>query len=92
MIQAGVADVVVCVGCLIKGDTMHFEYICEAVTQGIMRLNTEQDIPVLFGVLCVLNEDQAKARAGLSENSHNHGCEWAQSAILMARLKSRILS
>jgi 6,7-dimethyl-8-ribityllumazine synthase len=72
---------------------MHFEYICEAVSQGIMRLNLDnrQNIPVIFGVLAVLNLDQARARAGLGENSHNHGIEWAQSAVKMARFPKALL-
>ncbi|KAJ0410461.1 hypothetical protein P43SY_002793 [Pythium insidiosum] len=80
-------DAVVCVGCLIKGGTMHFEYICEAVTQGIMRVQLDTGVPVLFGVLTVLTEEQAKDRAGLTANGHNHGVEWAQTAVEMARLR-----
>ena len=52
-------------GCLIKGETMHFEYICEAVTQGIMRVNLDTRVPVLFGVLTVMTAEQAFVRAGL---------------------------
>ena len=84
-------DAVVCIGCLIKGDTMHFEYICEGVTQGIMRLNADTQTPVIFGVLAVLDEAQARARAGLEPGSHNHGEEWAQSAIKMALLRRKLL-
>lgn len=83
-------DAVICIGCLIKGETMHFEYICEAVSQGIMRLNLDHKKPVIFGVLAVLNEKQAEARSGLGEHSHNHGIEWAQSAVKMALLKKRL--
>ncbi|CAE8605656.1 unnamed protein product, partial [Polarella glacialis] len=46
---------VICIGCLIKGETMHFEYISEAVTQGIMRLNLDYKTPVIYGILGVLN-------------------------------------
>lgn len=70
---------------------MHFEYICEGVTQGITRLNLDTPCPVIFGVLAVLNEDQAKARAGLLPNSHNHGIEWAQSALQMANLRKQFI-
>lgn len=80
-------DAVVCVGVLIKGGTMHFEYICEAVTQGIMRVQLDSGVPVLFGVLTVLSEQQAKERAGLAPGGHNHGVEWAQTAVEMARLR-----
>ena len=58
-------------GCLIKGETMHFEYICEAVTQGIMRVNLETRVPVLFGVLTVLTAEQALVRAGLVEGKED---------------------
>jgi len=81
-------NAVVCCGCLIKGETMHFEYICEAVSQGIMRLNTEgpAPIPVIFGVLACLTDDQARARAGLIEGGHNHGEDWGTTALEMGRL------
>ena len=85
-------DAVVCIGCLIKGDTMHFEYICEGVTQGIMRLNADTETPVIFGVLAVLDESQARARAGLEPGSHNHGEEWAHSAIKMALMRRKLLA
>ncbi|CAH0482496.1 unnamed protein product [Peronospora belbahrii] len=84
-------DAVICVGCLIKGETMHFEYICDAVSQGIMRVQLDTGVPVLFGVLTVLNEQQAKDRAGLSDKGHNHGIEWAQTAVEMARLRESTL-
>ena len=83
-------DAVICVGCLIKGETMHFEYICEGVSQGITRVGLDAGRPVIFGVLAVLNEHQARMRAGLGEGAHNHGEEWAQSAIKMALLRSRL--
>lgn len=84
-------DAVVCIGTLIKGDTMHFEYICEAVSQGIMRVQLDTGVPVLFGVLTVLTEQQAKDRAGLSGKGHNHGTEWAQTAVEQARLREATL-
>jgi 6,7-dimethyl-8-ribityllumazine synthase len=80
-------DAVICIGCLIKGETMHFEYICEAVTQGIMKLNVEGDVPVIFGVLACMTESQALSRAGLIEGHHNHGPEWGQSALEMAAIR-----
>ncbi len=83
LIEQG-ADAVVAIGCLIKGETMHFEYICEAVTQGIMRLNVEKSTPVIFGVLACLSEEQAIAR---STGDNNHGYGWGQSAVEMALLK-----
>lgn len=52
--------------------------------QGIMRLGLDTGVPVMFGVLTVLNEEQAKVRAGLVPGKHNHGTEWAQTALQMA--------
>ena len=67
---------------------MHFEYISEAVAQGLMQLNLRQEklSPVVYGVLECLTEEQALARAGLIPCSHNHGTEWAQSALRMAEV------
>ena len=53
-----------------------------------MRLNLETGIPVIFGVLTCLTEEQALERAGMTEHGHNHGPEWAQSALEMAKLKN----
>mmetsp|Transcript_17368 Transcript_17368/g.21370 ORF Transcript_17368/g.21370 Transcript_17368/m.21370 type:complete len:162 (-) Transcript_17368:1586-2071(-) len=88
LIKKRSVDAVVCIGCLIKGETMHFEYICEAVSQGIMRLGIDSGIPVIFGVLTCMNDEQALARAGLIEGrSHNHGIEWGTTAVEMAQLR-----
>lgn len=86
-------DAVVCIGCMVKGRTMAYEFISEAVTMGIMKLNIKTDTPVIFGVLTVESEDDAKACAeargscGGSSRKCSHGVEWAQSALEMARLK-----
>ena len=64
---------------LIKGETMHFEYIADAVSQGLMRVGLDSGVPVVFGVLTVLTEDQAKARAGIG--GHNHGEDWGLAAV-----------
>ncbi len=77
------ADAVVCLGTLIKGETMHFEYIAEAVTQGIMDINLAHDVPVIFGVLTCLTEEQAMSRA---TGDNNHGYGWGKSAVEMALL------
>ena len=85
-------DVIVCVGCLIKGETMHFEYICEAVTQGIMRVQQDLDVPVIFGVLACLTEEQALLRAGFDTDSgkgHNHGLDWGAAAVEMSALRRK---
>ena len=57
-------DAVICLGCVIQGDTPHFDYICQAVAQGIMKVNLSSGKPVAFGVLTTLNKKQALERAG----------------------------
>eukprot|EP01138_Halocafeteria_seosinensis_P012332 gb/GECG01012601.1/.p1 GENE.gb/GECG01012601.1/~~gb/GECG01012601.1/.p1 ORF type:complete len:189 (+),score=20.47 gb/GECG01012601.1/:1-567(+) len=63
-------EAIICIGCLIKGDTMHFEYIASAVSHGLTQVSIKQEKPILFGVLTCLNEEQAKARAGLTEGPY----------------------
>jgi 6,7-dimethyl-8-ribityllumazine synthase len=81
-------DAVIAIGCLIKGSTMHFEYICDAVSHGLMKLQMDSGVPVIFGVLTCLTDDQALDRAGigrgLSGKGHNHGEDWGMAAVEMA--------
>ncbi|PHH75415.1 hypothetical protein CDD80_2389 [Ophiocordyceps camponoti-rufipedis] len=77
-------DAIIAVGVLIKGESMHFEYIADAVSHGLMRVQLDAGIPVIFGLLTVLNEEQAKARAGISSGGHNHGEDWGAAAVEMA--------
>lgn len=63
-IETGLFDAVIVFGCVIRGETPHFDYVCQSVTQGITHLNAECDIPVIFGVLTVENEQQALERLG----------------------------
>ncbi len=64
LIEASAYDVIVVYGVVIRGDTPHFDYVCQSVTQGITALNADCDIPVIFGVLTVENEQQAVERIG----------------------------
>ena len=57
-------DAVICLGCVIQGETPHFDYICQAVAHGIMKVNLKSNKPVAFGVLTTLNKKQALERAG----------------------------
>ncbi|KAJ9102746.1 lumazine synthase [Naganishia cerealis] len=78
-------DAVIPIGVLIKGSTMHFEYICDSVTHQLMRLNFDLGLPVIFGVLTCLTDEQAEARAGLIEGKmHNHGEDWGAAAVEMS--------
>lgn len=81
-------DAVICLGCVIQGETPHFTFICQGVTQGITQLNLEYNIPFIFGVLTVNNKDQALARAGGKHG--NKGDEAAVTAIRMAALQSEM--
>lgn len=76
-------DAMIAIGCLIKGETMHFEYIADAVSHGLMKTQSDKDVPVVFGLLTVLNEEQAQARAGIGSSSkkHNHGSDWGRAAV-----------
>lgn len=79
MAQNGYIDAIIALGCVIKGDTPHFDYICAGTTQGLVQLNVEGKIPVINGVLTVLTEEQAAERAG----KMNKGGEFAMTAIKM---------
>lgn len=89
LLESGLFDGVICIGCLIKGETMHFEYISEAVSQGIMRLNLDYKMPVIYGVLSVLTEEQAKARSGVDGAAHNSGKEWGSACVEACLLRKR---
>ena len=74
-------DAVIAIGVLIKGETMHFEYIADAVSHGLMRAQLDTGVPVVFGLLTVLSEAQGFARAGVGAGSHNHGEDWGAAAV-----------
>jgi len=79
-------DAVIAIGVLIKGETMHFEYICDSVSHALMKVQLDTGVPVIFGVLTALSEDQALERAGLGRGTnkgHNHGEDWGSAAVEM---------
>jgi 6,7-dimethyl-8-ribityllumazine synthase len=80
-------DAVICLGCVIKGETMHFDFICNAVSKGIMDLNLKFSRPVIFGVLTPDNITQAQERAGGKHG--NKGAEAAIAALQMLALKNK---
>ncbi len=81
MAKFGYVDAIIAIGCVIRGDTPHFDYICEAVSQGIGQLNATGTKPVIFGLLTVNTPEQAEERAG--GNLGNKGDEFALTAIKM---------
>ena len=80
-------DAVITIGSVIKGETMHFEFVCEGVTQGIKDLNIQSDVPVIFCVLTDNNEQQSIDRSGGKHG--NKGTEAAIAAIKMAELRRK---
>ncbi|SES62616.1 6,7-dimethyl-8-ribityllumazine synthase [Prevotella sp. kh1p2] len=76
-------DAVIILGCVIKGETPHFDYICQGVTYGIARLNASQNIPVIYGLLTTNDFQQAQDRSG--GKLGNKGDECAVDAIKMAK-------
>jgi len=70
---------VVCLGCVVRGDTPHFDYVAGEAARGIQRVALDESIPVIFGVLTTNTEEQARARAG---GSHSHAGENAAEAAL----------
>ena len=77
-------DAVVVIVCVIQGETPHFDYVCQSVTQGVAALNAQGKVPVIFSVLTVLNQQQALDRCG--GRLGNKGIEGAYTAIRMANL------
>jgi 6,7-dimethyl-8-ribityllumazine synthase len=81
-------DAVITLGCLIKGDTMHFEYIAEAASHALMEISTRTGVPIAFGLLTTLTEEQARERA--APGVDNKGREAARAAVEMATLLRRL--
>jgi 6,7-dimethyl-8-ribityllumazine synthase len=87
MIETQKPDVVIAIGCVIKGETMHFEFVCEGVTQGIVDLNVLSDVPVIYCMLTDNTEQQSIDRSGGIHG--NKGTEAAIAAIKMAFLRQQ---
>ena len=81
-------DAIIAIGCVIKGDTPHFDYICQGTTQGLSLLNATQDIPVIYGLLTTTDMQQARDRSG--GKLGNKGDECAITAIKMADYRRTI--
>lgn len=87
MVHSGRYDAVIVFGCVIRGGTPHFDYVCNSVTQGVAALNAEGVVPVIFGVLTTDDEQQALDRAGGVLG--NKGTEAAEAAIKMCDFSCR---
>jgi 6,7-dimethyl-8-ribityllumazine synthase len=87
MLQAHDLDAVIVLGCVIRGETPHFDFVCDACAQGVMRVGLDQNLPVIFGVLTDENEQQSLARAGGDKG--NKGVEAAVTALKMIAFQER---
>ena len=81
-------DAVICVGAVIRGDTSHYDYVCNEVSKGVAQVGLETGVPVLFGIVTTENIEQAIARAG--SKAGNKGYDCAVSAIEMINLIKEI--
>ncbi len=77
--QTGKFEGVVCLGCVIKGDTAHFEYISEAASHGLMQASQKTGVPLAFGILTTYEEEQAVVRS--RDDAHNKGREAAAACV-----------
>ncbi|EJK69564.1 hypothetical protein THAOC_09164 [Thalassiosira oceanica] len=85
--MSGTVDAIVCCGVLIKGETLHFEYISDAVSAGIMDVSLGTMTPVVYGVLNCLDEEQVMKRSSNLNGGHNHGEDWGKTAVEMALMR-----
>ena len=85
--ESGSVDAVVALGCVINGETAHFQYVCDQCAAGLMQVNLDTGVPCSFGVLTTFDRDQAMARSG---PKNNKGAEAAETAVEMANLIRRL--
>lgn len=88
MINSGKYDAVLALGCVIRGATSHYDYVCSEVTKGIAKVSLDSSIPVMFGVLTTETIEQAVERAGTKAG--NKGCDVAMGALEMINLKNAV--
>ena len=86
--ESGKYDAVICVGAVIRGQTSHYDYVCNEVSKGIAQVSLSTGVPVLFGIVTTENIEQAIARAG--SKAGNKGYDCALSAVEMVNLMAQI--
>lgn len=89
ILEYGIADCVICIGCVIQGETRHFDFICQAVSQGLTNVSIKHGSPVIFSVLTTDTMEQALARAGGEHG--NKGVEGAITALKMLSLHEEMI-
>lgn len=88
LLETGTYDAVICLGCVVRGETSHFEFVCQTCANGVKDVSLKYNKPVIFGVLTDYHMDQSRARSGGSLG--NKGVEAAVSAIKMIGLKQQL--
>ena len=88
MADSGKYDAIICVGAVIRGDTTHYDYVCNEVSKGVAQVGLATGVPVLFGIITTENIEQAIARAG--SKAGNKGYDCALSAIEMVNLMKQL--
>ena len=88
MAQSGKYDAVICVGAVIRGDTSHYDYVCNEVSKGVAQVGLNTGVPVLFGIVTTENIEQAIERAGTKAGNKGYDC--ALGAIEMVNLLKQI--
>jgi len=88
--QSGAFDAVICLGCILRGDTPHFEYVASEAAKGIAQVALETSVPTIFGVVTADTLEQALERAGAKAG--NRGFEAAMTAMEMANLMRQLLA
>ena len=84
----GRVDAVIALGCLVKGETAHFDHIASAVSSGVRDVGIQTGVPVIFGVLTCFSIEQAEKRS--REDGLDHGYEWGLSAVEMASVRAKL--
>ncbi len=90
LLKKDASSCIICLGSVVQGETAHFEYISKGVTDGIMQLTLESEIPIIFGVLTVYDYEQALSR--ISINQRNKGAELIEAAIMSIKTYNKINS
>ncbi|WP_131058005.1 6,7-dimethyl-8-ribityllumazine synthase, partial [Clostridioides difficile] len=84
MAKSGRYDAIICLGCVIRGATSHYDYVCSEVSKGIAKVSLDSELPVIFGIVTTENIEQAIERAGTKAGNKGYDC--AMNALEMANL------
>lgn len=84
MSKSGKYDAIICLGCVIRGATSHYDYVCSEVSKGIAKVSLDNELPVIFGIVTTENIEQAIERAGTKAGNKGYDC--AMSALEMVNL------